>query len=376
MNESFGGIKDTILFNKGPSYRKLFDQISFGIGKVNASNSTLSEIPKFWVELVAFGSIILLSITLFLYSEEAFLMLVPTLSVFIMSAYKLMPAFQQIYANFSYIKSAHSALISIKNDLKDVPILHDNLNNDPPLNAHLIQLSDVVFTYPGKKFPAIKNINLTIKENEIIGIVGHSGSGKSTLIDLILGFFQPSSGIFSVDDCKISDKNILSWQKLLGYVPQSIFLSDTSIRENIAFGEKLENIDSLLIDKVIELSELSEFIDKLPNGIDTVIGERGIQLSGGQRQRIAIARALYKRPKVLILDEATSALDGSTEKKIMESITSLSTQMTIIMVAHRLNTVKNCDIIYFMDKGKIIDKGNYNELVKNNMSFEKLTRIS
>ena len=343
---------------------------------MQASSLTLFDIPKFWVELLAFGSIIILAMLLFFQSEQAFINMVPTLSVFIMGSYKLLPAFQQIYSNFSNIKSAQSALDNIKNDLITGNLEANDVTKPINLTNQKITLSNIAFIYPGKDISAIEDINLSINRNEMIGIVGHSGSGKSTLVDLILGFLEPSSGYLSIDDNKISSNNIYAWRKLLGYVPQSIFLSDTSLKENIAFGERRDDIDNDSLMKAIQLSELEDLISKLPNGINTVVGERGVQLSGGQRQRIAIARALYRNPKILILDEATSALDGNTEKRIMESITSLSSKMTIIIVAHRINTVRNCNTIYFMENGKISDHGNYDELIRKNKSFEKLTKIS
>lgn len=376
MNEGFGGIKDTILLNKSNAFINLFNKASFAIGRVQASSLTLFDIPKFWVELLAFGSIIILSMLLFFQSEQAFINMVPTLSVFIMGSYKLLPAFQQIYSNFSNIKSAQSALDNIKNDLITGNLEANDVTKPINLTNQKITLSNIAFIYPGKDISAIEDINLSINRNEMIGIVGHSGSGKSTLVDLILGFLEPSSGYLSIDDNKISSNNIYAWRKLLGYVPQSIFLSDTSLKENIAFGERIDDIDNDSLMKAIQLSELEDLISKLPNGINTVVGERGVQLSGGQRQRIAIARALYRNPKILILDEATSALDGNTEKRIMESITSLSSKMTIIIVAHRINTVRNCNTIYLMENGKISDHGNYDELIRKNKSFEKLTKIS
>lgn len=376
MNEGFGGIKDTILLNKSNAFINLFNKASFAIGRVQASSLTLFDIPKFWVELLAFGSIIILAMLLFFQSEQAFINMVPTLSVFIMGSYKLLPAFQQIYSNFSNIKSAQSALDNIKNDLITGNLEANDVTKPINLTNQKITLSNIAFIYPGKDISAIEDINLSINRNEMIGIVGHSGSGKSTLVDLILGFLEPSSGYLSIDDNKISSNNIYAWRELLGYVPQSIFLSDTSLKENIAFGERIDDIDNDSLMKAIQLSELEDLISKLPNGINTVVGERGVQLSGGQRQRIAIARALYRNPKILILDEATSALDGNTEKRIMESITSLSSKMTIIIVAHRINTVRNCNTIYLMENGKISDHGNYDELIRKNKSFEKLTKIS
>ena len=233
-------------------------------------------------------------------------------------------------------------------------------------------LSNIIFKYPKNEKSAVENISMSILPNQLIGFVGESGSGKSTLADLIIGLITQNSGEILIDGVNLGSANLRAWQNAIGYVPQSIFLADASIAENIAFGVKLEDIDFQQINKVIKLSNLDDTVSKLTNGVNTIIGEQGVQLSGGQRQRIAIARALYQDPNILVFDEATSALDGLTEKSIMNSIKALSKTKTIILIAHRLNTVKDCNQVFLFNNGKLEDSGSYEELKNNNSEFHKM----
>ena len=217
---------------------------------------------------------------------------------------------------------------------------------------------------------------MTIPARTTIGIVGGTGAGKTTLIDLVLGLLRPDSGEILVDGQVVSDQRIRSWQKSLGYVPQAIFLSDDTVAANIAFGIDKEHIDDAAVERAAKIANLHDFVtEELPQSYDTMVGERGVRLSGGQRQRIGIARALYHNPEVLILDEATSALDNLTEKAVMEAVHNLGRAKTIIMIAHRLTTVKNCDIIYLLKRGKVEAQGTYDQLIAENASFRKLAQV-
>ncbi len=239
---------------------------------------------------------------------------------------------------------------------------------------HSIRLEKVTFTYPGKQEPALKGLDMEIPVNQIVGLVGASGSGKSTAIDLLLGLIEPSQGQLLVDDQPVTSTNRRVWQNTLGFVPQSIFLADSSIRENIGFGLPPDVIDEEKVRHAASLAHLDELLAELPDGLETRVGERGVQLSGGQRQRIGIARALYHDADVLILDEATSALDGITEKIIMDGIHDFTGKKTIIMIAHRLTTVRRCDHIYLISKGKVVDQGNYQSLLKRNETFQRMAQ--
>jgi HlyD family secretion protein len=305
--------------------------------------------------------------------------ILPVLSVYALAGFKLLPAFQQIYSSLSGMRGNMSAFEAIKGDLQASAIDESAKAKtaQQTSNTHLvpktsIQLTNVTFAYPGKKKPALKNLDITIAANSVTGLVGSSGSGKSTAIDLVLGLMQPEQGQLLVDGKPIAQDNLRAWQNTLGFVPQSIFLADSSIRENIAFGLPEHEIDDQKVRCATKMAHLEELVQELPNGLGTRVGERGVQLSGGQRQRIGIARALYHDAEVLILDEATSALDGITEKLIMDAIHDFAGQKTIIMIAHRLGTVKQCDIIHLLEKGKLVGSGSYDELSVTNENFKRM----
>jgi HlyD family secretion protein len=239
-----------------------------------------------------------------------------------------------------------------------------------------ICLESVTFRYPGKTAPALSGVNLTIPAKQVIGLVGATGSGKSTAVDLLLVLITPDEGKLRVDGETIEDGNRRTWQNTVGYVPQSIFLADTSIRENIAFGLPASDIDEVKVRRAARLAHLDELLSGLSAGLDTRVGERGVQLSGGQRQRIGIARALYNDADILILDEATSAQDGITENLIMKAVHDFSGKKTIVMIAHRLSTVRRCDSIYLMHNGEIIDRGSFDELNRGNLVFREMAAHS
>lgn len=375
MNEGFGGIKDVLLLNRN---RDFVDRFSLE-GKVQAKaeglNQTISQVPRFFIELLAFGAMIGLVLILIKTYDGNLGSVLPILAVYALACFKLLPALQQIYGSITYIKGNIAAFDSVKEDLinsQEKNSLENNYSSNNLILSRGIKLQNIEFSYPNKAIKVIDNISMFIPVNNVIGIVGSSGSGKSTLIDIILGLLKPKNGEIYVDDNLITEGNKRSWQNLLGFVPQSIFLSEGSIAENIAFGIPADEINYDQVIKAIDLAHLTELINELPEGIHTKVGERGVQLSGGQRQRIGIARALYNEADVLIFDEATSALDGITEKIIMDAIHEFTGKKTIIMIAHRLKTVQKCDTIYLMDKGKIIDQGTYEYLTENNSKFREM----
>jgi HlyD family secretion protein len=239
-----------------------------------------------------------------------------------------------------------------------------------------ISLENITFSYPQKEKSALNSVDISIPVNSIIGIVGPSGSGKSTLIDILIGLIKPQQGNLKVDGEIINNKNCRLWQNTIGFVAQSIFLSEGTIAENVAFGVSKDQINTKKVHHALKQAHLSELIESLEIGIYTQVGERGVQLSGGQRQRIGIARALYHEAEVLVFDEATSSLDGITEKMIMQAIQNFKGQKTIILIAHRLKTVQKCDKIFFIEDGKVIDQGAYEELIKTNAKFKKMAAHS
>jgi ATP-binding cassette, subfamily B, bacterial PglK len=291
----------------------------------------------------------------------------PIISVYVFSGYRLLPALQQVYNSSTKLTFVGAALDKLHNEFSILK--ESNLNQDKGILGFNkeIKLKNVYFYYPNSKKPTLKDINLTIRHKTTVGIVGATGCGKTTTINIILGLLQPQKGTLEVDGKTIANKNIRSWQRSIGYVPQNIFLSDDTVLANIAFGQELKDINGHMVEKAAKIANLHKFIiDELPKKYQTTIGEHGIRLSGGQRQRIGIARALYHNPKVLIFDEATNALDSQTEQAVMDAVQNLNKNITIIIITHRLNTVKNCEFIFKLHKGQIISCGTFDEIIIKN----------
>jgi ABC-type multidrug transport system fused ATPase/permease subunit len=299
----------------------------------------------------------------------------PTLTIYAFGAYRLLPTLQKIFRAIAGIKYHIPIIENLYKDFIQLPDGKILIDEDVARMeiTRTISFKNIDFRYKNTHRNIINNQSITIEANTSIALVGPTGCGKTTFADILLGLLEPQAGKIYIDDVEINDSNRKNWQKNLGYVPQSIYLTDDTIRNNIAFGISPEKINEDSIVKAAQLANIHNFImNELENGYDTIIGERGIRLSGGQRQRIGIARAVYHDPSVLILDEATSALDTLTENAIMDAIKNIRYKKTIIMIAHRITTVKNCDIIYMMDKGTIVDSGEYNELYARNKAFRKI----
>jgi ABC-type multidrug transport system fused ATPase/permease subunit len=372
--ETFGGIKDVKILGKESIFLELFKIPSKKSARNDALSETVGSLPKFLLETVAFSSIIGI-IVIMIRSEVKIEVFLPSLTIYAFGAYRLLPSLQKIYRCFTGLRynkvtleKLHAALIELPNGdpLPDINTLKMDF-------YEAIKLKNIVFSYPGSEKNVIQNQNLTITSNTSIALVGATGCGKTTFVDIILGLLEPQIGTISIDDIEINVTNRKNWQKNLGYVPQAIYLTDDTIRNNIAFGIDPKKIDDEAVIKAAKMANIHDFVmTELEKRYSTIVGERGIRLSGGQRQRIGIARALYHDPSVLILDEATSALDSLTENAIMDAIRTLGHKKTIIMIAHRITTVKNCDMIYMMDKGSIVDSGNYEELYQKNKAFRKM----
>ena len=377
MNEGFGGIKDVLLFGRNDDFIKRFNETGNTFAYSQGTNQSLAQVPRYMVELVAFGFMIALVLYLIATYEGNIGLILPVLTVYTLAGFRLLPAFQQIFAcaanikgNISAFESIHQDLIdSTQTEMKTQKVVHDYLDLKKE-----ITLKDITFTYPGRTAPTLTELNMSIPAHSVIGIVGASGSGKSTLIDILLGLIEPQQGQLIIDGDIIGSENRRSWQNTIGFVAQSIFLSEGTIAENVAFGIPNTNINLEQVEHALHLSNLTTLINSLEDGIQTKVGERGVQLSGGQRQRIGIARALYHKAEVLVFDEATSSLDGITEKMVMEAIHEFSGKKTIIMIAHRLKTVQKCDQIFFIDKGQVVDQGSYEELIKTNEYFKKMAK--
>lgn len=376
VSEVFNAVKEV----KVGSLEKVFIEKFSKASKIHARNQALAQassaLPRFFVEGVAFGGMILVILFLMIKGHN-FINLIPILTLYAFAGYRLIPSLQQMYASFSLLRFSEVVLNKLHNDIKSLKSLDNPQATKELINLNKsIDLKNIYFSYPNSNKTPLENVSLNIPAFTKVGVVGATGSGKTTLIDVILGLLEPSHGDLKVDGKKISLDNKKSWQKSIGYVPQQIFLADTSVSENIAYGIDSEKIDENSVTKAAKIANLHEFIiNELPHGYNTVIGERGTRLSGGQRQRIGIARALYHNPQLLILDEATSSLDNITEKTLMKAIDRLSNKITIILIAHRLTTVKNCDIIFFLEKGKLKAQGSYNDLISANKKFEHMASI-
>ncbi|MDI5934373.1 ABC transporter ATP-binding protein [Halomonas kalidii] len=381
MTEGFGGIKDLLFLHRQKSFTSRFDNASNSVARGMGVTQGLSDAPRYAIELVAFASVILLVLYLLNLYEGNLGAILPALSIYALAGFKMLPAFQRIYSSISQIRGNLAAYEAIREDLlaSHASELADAVPPDeqvtPLVPERTIVLQDVVFDYPGKKDLALDGLTLTIPANQMVGLVGASGSGKSTAVDLLLGLIQPQQGQVLIDDVPLTQENLHCWQAGVGFVPQQIFLADASVLENVAFGIERFRIDEERVREALRMAQLDDLIDKLPHGIEERIGERGVQLSGGQRQRIGIARALYQQARVLVLDEATSALDGITERRVMDDIQRLAGNMTIVLVAHRLTTVKDCDIIYMIEAGQVTDSGTYQELAERNVTFQLMANL-
>ncbi len=372
INEAFGATKEIKLGNLEKTYVQRFKNPALIFAKHQASSQLIILLPRHALEAIAFGGLLL--ITLYLMAKTGdFSNVIPILSLYALAGYRIMPAMQQIYGNMSLIRFGGPTLNAIHRDflnLKPNNIL--NNNNSLPHNSN-INLNKVYYRYPNSKEYMLKGLDIRIPSRSTVGLVGKTGSGKTTTVDLILGLLEAQKGTLEVDGITINNENRKAWQSSIGYVPQQIFLSDDTVSANIAFGIDPKKVNSKSVTKAAQIANLHEFVVKeLPLKYQTTVGENGVRLSGGQRQRIGIARALYHNPDILILDEATSALDNLTEQAVMEAVNKLSNEITIIMIAHRLSTVKNCDIIFLLEKGKLMGQGSFEELKKSNKFFRTI----
>jgi ATP-binding cassette, subfamily B, bacterial PglK len=379
-NEALCGIKDLKILGREQAFLETFSIHAQNHARMNATAGVISQLPRYALETIAFGGILL--IVLFYMGSEKADQIVPLLALYAFAGYRLLPALQLIFSSISSIRYHSAALDVLYRDLKRDQSVSGHKPEIPAACAlkplpmvHDLTLKNVSYRYPGGQSPVIADISLTITRNTSVGFVGGTGSGKTTIVDLILGLLSPSSGQLIVDGTELNGANTRQWQRNLGYVPQQIYLSDDTIIRNIAFGVPDHEIDLAAVIHAARIANLDAFIkSELAGGYRTVIGERGVRLSGGQRQRIGIARALYCDPDVLIMDEATSALDGITEAAVMDALNTLAGSKTIILVAHRLTTVKDCDVIYRMEFGRIVNQGTYDELMESSAWFQAVAR--
>ncbi len=371
--EALIGIKEIQVRDATNDYLINFKKATDLFHRLRINTSLAKLIPTLFIQVSVSGGILIIILVLLNQTGGNYSEIIPIIALYTFAGMRILPVAQGLFKNLTSIRSGKPALEILHEELILSTLNNKNIDSEtlPPLKKE-IKIENISFSYPESKSEVIKNLSLRINASNSIAFVGSTGAGKSTIIDIILGLLEPKKGAIKVDNILLNKKNIKSWQKSIGYVPQSIFIADTSVARNIALGSKKLNYEQ--IKKVAKLANLSDFIEKdLPNSYDTKVGEAGVKLSGGQRQRLGIARALYKNPKILIFDEATSALDNLTEKTIIENINRIRKSTTLIMIAHRLSTIKNCDMIFHLENGKLRSHGTFQELSKKDELFKKMS---
>jgi ABC-type multidrug transport system fused ATPase/permease subunit len=372
--EALGGAKEIKLLGREAEFLRRFEQPSLAWADAQTTAQALGQLPRYAVETVAFGLILALAVYL-LGTGRGTGEALPLLGLYAFAGYRLMPALQQIFAGFATMRASQAALEAV---LKDLPPAEPVTTNHQAAHERIrlgsaVELVDVRYQYPGESAWALQPVSLRIPKNASVALVGATGCGKTTLVDLLMGLLRPDGGSLRVDGVEIDDRNVRAWQRSIGHVPQQIFLCDDTIARNIALGLPDDQIDRARVEGAARLARLHDFVaGGLPRGYDTVVGERGVRLSGGQRQRIGIARALYGEPELLVLDEGTSALDNVTENAVLEALQALAGRMTIVMVAHRISSVRGCDLICIMEGGRVVEQGRYEELFGLSQRFRAL----
>lgn len=370
--EAFGAFKALKVMGLEEVYIQRFSDPARTFAQHQASEQIVRQIPRFALEAIAFGGLMI--VVLYLLAESgSFASALPIIVLYAFAGYRMMPALQQIYSSVTQLRFASPALDVLHNDLMTIQPPNSYFAKDTLNLKHEITLDNIVYSYPNSTHPTLNGISLTIPAFSTVGFVGATGSGKTTLVDLILGLLEAQHGLIQVDGHSINEHNRRTWQQVIGYVPQNIYLADDTVAANIAFGVDVKDIDKKAIESAAKIANLHDFVtQELPKQYQTIVGEQGVRLSGGQRQRIGIARALYHKPQVLIMDEATSALDNLTEQAVMEAVQNLDHKITIILIAHRLSTVRDCDRIFLLDKGELKAQGIFDELVHINDHFRAM----
>jgi len=389
VNQGLGGFKETKVLGREEFFIDAHHASSIGYAKTMRYLNVSNEMPRLVNEVVAILAMLSI-IIVFLLRGQDMRAVMPVLSLFALSAMRLMPSMSRIIVALNRIRFFSPSVEVVFKDLQDLKLLPGqavaepakagaivaNPNGAPPeplVFRNAIEMRDVSFRYDGSQKYALKQVNLSIPRGHSVAFVGSSGAGKTTIADVILGLLKPLEGEVVVDGVDIQ-RNLAGWQRKIGYIPQPIYLSDDTIRRNIGFGLADEKIDDDRVWAAIQAAQLEELVRSLPEQLDAWVGERGVRISGGQRQRVGIARALYHDPEVLVMDEATSALDNETESEITKAIAQFNRQKTIIIIAHRLTTVKNSDRLFFMKNGELVDQGNFDALLQTNSDFQNMVR--
>jgi ATP-binding cassette, subfamily B, bacterial PglK len=382
INQSLGSIKETILSGRQNYFEKSFADPNYQRARYATLLNTTPNFPRLFIEVIVMAGILILIFSMVYIQGKSINATLPILGLFGVAAMRLMPAFSRMVTSMTAIKENTAALDVIYQDIKEyserlqrpaVDQMDDSKTKKIEFKNSL-RLENLSYQYPQSEGNALSNVSLTVPKGASVAIVGRSGAGKTTLVDLILGLLTPSSGKILIDDQEIFVQ-LPSWQKRIGYIPQEIYLIDDSLQRNIALGLTDQEIDSNKMNDAVQLAQLGGVIEDLPDGLNTLIGERGTRLSGGQKQRVGIARAVYHNPDVLVLDEATSALDSETEKEISDALTTFGDDKTVIIIAHRLSTVRHCDIVILLDQGQVKKIGGFEELIENDEDFARMVQL-
>ena len=376
LQEGLGGIRDVLLDGTQPVYCEVYRQADQVLRRAQGDNVFIGQSPRFAME--ALGMVLIAALAYVLsHQAHGAMKALPVLGALALGAQRLLPALQQAYAAWASMAGSHASLAATI-ELLDQPLPVELMSPAPaplPLRS-AIRFRGVRFRYASEGPWVLDGLDLTIPKGARIGLVGGTGSGKSTTLDLLMGLLVPTEGEVMVDGQVVTGTLARAWQRSIAHVPQSIYLADTTMAENIAFGVPRPDIDMARVRDAARQAQIADFIESRPDGYDAHVGERGVRLSGGQRQRIGIARALYKRASVLVLDEATSALDNETERSVMQAIEGLQRNLTILLIAHRLSTVRHCDTIAELEHGRIVAQAPYEELLQCSQSFRRMAHAA
>ena len=356
ITEGLNGFSEVFLLGKEHFFQNKLIQYNKVKARINSNQVTLGQIPRYYLEFISIVSLVGF-ILIMIINEKNIAEIISIGGVFIAATFRVLPSINRIIGSLQQIKYYKSSVDLVNRDLqlKYLPMKEETSQTEI-LFQHKLALNKISFAYPKTDLNVFENLDFELSRGEVVGIIGPSGVGKSTFTNIIVGFLHSFEGIFMVDGKIIDRSNSVQWRKQLGYVSQSIYLTDDTIRANIAFGEEPFEVDDLRMENALKKGQLFSFVQSLPNQLETIVGERGAQLSGGQQQRIGIARALYNEPKLLILDEATSALDEDTEREVMKAVEGLKGEMTILIITHRLSTLACCDKIYKVDQKKLVEQ--------------------
>lgn len=382
--EAVGGMKDAKLAGVERELIGRFAAPSRRFARYQAASRIISHVPRYALEAVAFGSILAVVLAL-LSAGRSVSEIVPALGLYAFAGYRLLPALQLVYEGFTRVRYGSASLDEVHGVARQLALKHAPTAEDGFLDRSeltplpfedTMRFEGVSYAYPGSE-PVLREVSLEIPARSAVAFVGTTGAGKTTLVDVLLGLLPASEGRIVVDGVPLTEETMPRWQMQVGYVPQSIFLTDDSVARNIAFGEPDERIDMEAVRRAARMAQIDAFVEReLPDGYESRVGDRGVRLSGGQRQRIGIARALYRDPEVLVLDEATSALDGRTEARVFDAIEQLAGRKTLVMIAHRLATVRSCDRIFVLDDGRLVDTGRFDELARRHDGFRAMAVAS